>query len=187
MEKLKNGAGFLTNRNEVSIKFEIAMALDGEKRTEEALKHYSDLLPAVDIDSYYELNIRYEIARLNLKLWLQNKIKDYAPNLRQAASDWRFWLNRDWHKETTKLWGYYHAACAEKELASLGGPEKSLREHRYAENIERFLQIARQAKGIKRYEVRFTSFFLEIFDYEEFPGEPLKCGLAGVLKEFMIR
>lgn len=141
-------------------------------------------------DSYYAMTANYEDARLNLALWLASPIAENVPRLNYAVSRFRFWLARDWNKLTTKLWGYYHGVCAYRQKSKyvaqsnqiLATDEAAL----LAEFEANFQSIARAQKGVRRYELRFTSFFLTGRDYERFPGEPLRCNLEPLLEEFKI-
>jgi len=165
------------------------MALDGQERTGEAIKAFEELLTKAPADSYYEMNGRYEVARLRLKTWLQASTPESINTLEIAAREWTFWLDRDWHKERTKLWGHYHSACAQKELSLHAQDETKRRsaEIAYASSAKSFLAEARAAEGVMKYTIRFTAFFLDSADYEYFPGEPLKCKLQDLLSEFRLR
>jgi hypothetical protein len=132
----------------------------------------------------------YEVARLNLSLWLANPTTENLSRLDYALDRFNFWLARDWNKLTLKLWGYYHGVCAyrqkQKHLQIQDkalSPEESDHLQRFTSD---FLAAARAQKGVRRYELRFTIFFLESKGYERFPGEPLKCELGDLLAEFKI-
>jgi hypothetical protein len=192
LDRFQQGQRFLTDRGETNIRFELATAIDGQGKTGTALQAYQDLArsTAMTTDSYHEMLVSYELARLNLKVWLRDPTVENLKHLDASAEGWDFWLARDWQKQSSKLWAFYHAACTQKELlaqAPLRGHPTARHNTSYEQYATEFRDLARKQKGVKRYEVRFTAFFLESPDYEEFPAEPLKCGLGDLLKEFQIR
>lgn len=167
--------------------------MDGQKKPIEALNEYKVAGSLAEAGSYNDLDSQYNMARMNLLVWLDDRADEHIPYLLEAANEWRQWLDTFWSKEPTKLWAYYHAACAYHEItllninrASLVGAEFRDAEQKFNIYKEQFLSEARAQVGVKKYEVRFSSFLLTSADYQHFPGEPLKCQLDAILNEFKI-
>lgn len=166
------------------------MMLDGQGKLKEALNEFVSVKEKAPSDSYYAMDASYEVARLSLALWLNARTQENYRYLEQAESDFEFWLARDWNKLTMKLWGYYHAVCVYREklkwLTELGLQPTQQDRKRLAEYTKEFQSAARSQRGVRKYELRFTAFFLTGSAYERFPGEPLRCGLNDLLAEFKI-
>lgn len=125
-----------------------------------------------------------------MALWLENPGKERLHYLEESLNNWKIWLAHDWRYEKIKLWGNYHLACAEKALSDyetskgeVGAATENARE--YKEAVNDFLALARSRRGVEKYQVRFTAFFLTSADFVHFPGEPLPCGLS-ILEEFRL-
>lgn len=167
------------------------MMLDGRGKIREALTEFAYVKDHAPSDSYYIMDASYEVARLSLALWLSAPTSENTAYLDTATNQFRFWLARDWNKLTSKLWGYYHGICAYRQKIKIikqnnGAAELQEDESLLKDYINNFLSIARAQKGVRKYDLRFSAFFLASNKYERFPGEPLRCELNDLLSEFQI-
>ena len=136
LKRYMEGQRFLSDRSEANIRTELGTALDGQGHLLEALSEFRKVLKIAAIDSYYELDASYEVARRSLAVWLSNRGAANLPYLNSAIKDFDFWLSRDWNKLSTKIWGYYHAVCARNERIGFAHANNTL----ISEKDERLLK-----------------------------------------------
>ena len=162
--------------------------LDGEKKPDQAIEAFRKAREIAPSDSYLEADSHYEIARLNLKAWLDSPGPGNAPQLERSIAEYDAWLQRSWTKIMTKMWGHYHQACALKERLKFDdGGDRAALQRRFDSHTLQFKTEADSLVGYRKYSLRFVAFLTMSPTVDYLPGEPLRCGLDDLLSPYLVR